>query len=184
MRELTKHHPENEQLINEEYHRFLATCEKRHRNYYERLFLEAIIRRLNKHLITPQSQEYLDAWPNKVVYFREQIRAFIDKSTDNARKFELLSLWADVEAYVIKDLSSVITISKEALQLGGEASYVHYAHRLVALGAVTDALQVLKDGIAHSRFPQPVAKEYLRLHALFGEEQRDEQQSGEGRETN
>jgi len=63
-------HPEDEKLIDEEYHRFLAKCDRRHRNYYERLFLETLIRRINKHLITAQPQEYLDGWPDKLIYFR------------------------------------------------------------------------------------------------------------------
>lgn len=78
------------------------------------------------------------------------------------KKLELLIIWADVEGYIIKDPASIISISREEINMCQEPkSYKNAAHRLIAAGtgyAIEEAMRILKEGIKYSDEPLPLSK--------------------------
>lgn len=72
-------------------------------------YLYCLVRRINKHLLNNQSQEYLDTWGEKVVFFREEIMRIIGK-VHKGVQINLYRYWGDVETYVIKDVDTVCRV--------------------------------------------------------------------------
>lgn len=106
------------------------------------------MRRVNKHLLATQPQEYLDTWGEKVTFLRQEIMRFIPKVYKGVQA-KLYKYWADIETYVIKDAATVCSVYEELVKskLGKTEVYLDYGQSMVVLGDASKGMEVLRKGI-------------------------------------